>query len=250
MTVFCNGAHCYVIGGVGSRLDASQSADASVAFGSQSRLRCDLTSTCRGTLGDGASIECRGGSSCVLTAGADSISISRESSALELYTGARSTLDCTQSARCTGTLGDLAIARCTGGACDLACAARCQAPTTNGGTVRLTCNSETPGFCPPAAPSCGPCDGGFSVVDGGSDAGNVDAGSDAGAPDAGVIDAGGPDAGSTNAGLSDAGEPPQTDGGIRTPRELTVGCGCQASGGFPLLLITLAALRLRRRAQT
>ncbi|MFT3712791.1 MAG: hypothetical protein QM817_34500 [Archangium sp.] len=63
----------------------------------------------------------------------------------------------------------------------------------------------------------------------------VDAGVDAGVDDAGVNDAG---VSQSDAGLG-------ADGGELAPRRLAVGCGCDASGGFSVLVL-LALLRSRR----
>lgn len=92
------------------------------------------------------------------------------------------------------------------------------------------------------------------AMDAGFDAG-FDAGTDAGI-DAGMVDAGLDDAGVEDAGMvaADAGSS-SSDGGVSSvtpdagtvddPRELMVGCGC-TSAPWPLVLLALAALRMRR----
>lgn len=86
------------------------------------------------------------------------------------------------------------------------------------------------------------------------DAGQPDASvapPDAGVPDAGITDAGDVDAGTPDAGMmtSDAGlVPPPRDAGADDPRELSVGCGCDATSGawwLALALLLLARRRLR-----
>ncbi|MFT3714080.1 MAG: hypothetical protein QM817_40985 [Archangium sp.] len=103
----------------------------------------------------------------------------------------------------------------------------------------------------------------------------IDAGqTDAGRPDAGIADAGAADAGDTDAGIADAGDADAgevdaganvdagtpgdagsstdagamiSDAGSDDPRELTVGCGCDASSGAWSFALLLLASRRRQR---
>jgi hypothetical protein len=109
-------------------------------------------------------------------------------------------------------------------------------------TTTSLCGAVVPGLNDDAG---GSCIGAWDRLTGGlcpvPDAGPPDSGVDGGSTsDAGAADGGAGDGGVQDAGLSDAGLP---DAGPQTLRTLSLGCGCDGSGGSALLLLALLTLR-------